>query len=114
MLKSKIHRATLTGANLDYEGSISIDEELLKHSGIRSYEQVHVVNVNNGNRLVTYAISAKAGSGEIALNGAAARLGMPGDIVIIIAYCTIDVCETGQYAPKIVLVDSKNRIKKAE
>jgi len=113
MLKSKIHRATLTGANLDYEGSISIDEELLKQSGIRSYEQVHVVNVNNGTRLVTYAISAKAGSGEIALNGAAARLGMPGDIVIIIAYCTIDECETGQYAPKIVLVDSKNRMKKA-
>ena len=112
MLKSKIHRAILTGANLDYEGSISIDEELLKESGVRCYEQVHVVNVNNGTRLITYAIAAKAGSGEIALNGAAARLGMPGDIVIIIAYCTIDENDTEKHAPKIVLVDSKNRIKK--
>ena len=114
MLKSKIHRATLTGANLDYEGSISIDELLLKESGIHCHEQVHVVNVANGARLITYAIAAKNGSGEIALNGAAARLGVPGDTVIIIAYCTINENNAGRHQPTIVLVDPTNRIRKVE
>ncbi|MBN1603169.1 MAG: aspartate 1-decarboxylase [Chitinispirillaceae bacterium] len=114
ILKSKIHRATLTGANLDYEGSISIDEELLRVSGIYCNEQVHVVNVNNGTRLITYVIPAKSGSGEIALNGAAARLGMPGDIVIIIAYCNIDEDEAERHVPRIVLVDSENHVRNEE
>jgi len=108
MLKSKIHRATLTGTNLGYEGSISIDEELMNESGICSNEQVHVVNITNGARLITYVIAAKAGSGEIALNGAAARMGVPGDIVIIIAYCTMDESECRRHVPKIVMVDSSN------
>ena len=112
MLKSKIHRATLTGANPAYEGSISIDEKLLQESGIRNFEQVHVVNVTNGARLVTYVITAEFGSGEIALNGAAARLGIPGDIVIIIAYCTIDESTCEKHVPQIVLVDSDNHITK--
>ena len=95
-------------------GSISIDELLLKESGIRCHEQVHVVNVANGARLITYAIAAKNSSGEIALNGAAARLGMPGDIVIIITYCTIDESKAERHVPRVVPVDGNNRLRKVE
>jgi aspartate 1-decarboxylase len=112
MCKSKIHRATLTDANLHYEGSITIDSDLLKAADIIPYEKVQVVNVNNGNRLETYAIEGKGGSGEVCLNGAAARLGSRGDVVIIISYATVDDIEAREWEPKKVLVDSKNRMLK--
>ena len=110
MMKSKIHRGVITGAELDYEGSISIDRRLLDAAGIFPYEKVQVVNLNNGERFDTYAIDAGAGSGEICLNGPAARLGQKGDLVIIIAYCTLDRGEISQHTPKIIKVDQQNRI----
>jgi aspartate 1-decarboxylase len=108
MLKSKIHRATVTDANLNYEGSITIDRKLMKAADILPYEQVHVVDVNNGNRLVTYAIEGE--SGEICLNGAAARLATKGDIVIILSYTNVEEAELQDYHPRLVYVDSKNEI----
>ena len=108
MLKSKIHRATVTDANLNYEGSITIDRNLMKAADILPYEQVHVVDVNNGNRLVTYAIEGE--SGEICLNGAAARLVNKGDIVIILSYTNVEDNELKDFHPTLVYVDSKNRI----
>src|SRR4030067_3440502 len=89
MLKSKIHRATVTDANINYEGSITIDSKLMKAADIIPYEQVHVLNVNNGARFTTYAIEGEAGSGDICLNGAAARLGVKGDLVVILTYDNI-------------------------
>ena len=89
ILKSKIHKATLTGTDLDYEGSITIDENLLEKADILPGEQVHVLNINNGQRFVTYAIAAPQGSGTVLLNGPAARLGTVGDKVIIISYCQV-------------------------
>ena len=109
MLKSKIHRATVTEANLDYEGSITIDRTLMEAADIIPFEQVHVVDVNNGSRLVTYAIEGQADSGVICLNGAAARLVSPGDRVIIISYADYETAELEGYAPTIVHVDSANR-----
>jgi len=109
MLKSKIHRAILTGTELHYEGSMAIDQNLLELADILPGEQIHVLNVNTGDRLITYAISAPAGSGTMALHGAAARLGAPGDPVIVIAYCDLDDAEARRHKPRIVLVDSKNR-----
>ena len=109
MLKSKIHRTTLTGAELDYEGSITIDRDLLSKADIRPYEQVHVLNVTNGARLVTYAIAATAGSGDAILNGAAARLGTPGDKVIVLSYCLVDEEEAKRHEPRLVFVDEDNR-----
>ena len=108
MLKSKIHRATVTDANLNYEGSITIDRKLMQAADILPYEQVHVVDVNNGNRLVTYAIEGE--SGEICLNGAAARLVHKGDIVIILAYTNVMENELHDFHPTLVYVDSKNQI----
>lgn len=112
MFKSKIHRATVTDADLNYNGSISIDSELLKASGILPYEQVHVVNINNGARFETYVIEGEAGSGEICLNGAAARLAHPGDLIIIITYSLVPENELDQFEVKTVLVDSQNKIVK--
>lgn len=109
MFKSKIHRATLTGADLDYEGSISIDSDLLEASGILPGEQVHVVNLNNGSRLVTYVIKDEKGSGTIMLNGPAARLGLKGDKVVIIAYCEMDTESAKKYKPTVVKVDENNK-----
>lgn len=109
MLKSKIHRATLTGTDLHYQGSITIDSGLLKKAGILPGEQVHVLNVNTGDRLITYAISAPAGSGTVLLNGPAARQGVAGDPVIIISYCQLDEKEIASHKPVVVLVDDKNR-----
>ena len=109
MLKSKIHRATLTGTELDYEGSITLDEELLERAGILPGEQVHVLNLNTGSRLVTYAITAPRGSGTVLLNGPAARLGAKGDRVIILAYCVVDDADAARHRPTIVLVDRQNR-----
>jgi aspartate 1-decarboxylase len=111
MLKSKIHRARVTDANIDYEGSITIDTKLMKAADIIPYEQVHVLNVNNGARFSTYAIEGREGSGEICLNGAAARLAVKGDIVIILTYTQVPEEELKNYKPKIVHVDAKNQIK---
>ena len=108
MLKSKIHRATVTDANLNYEGSITIDRKLMKAADILPYEQVHVVDVNNGSRLVTYAIEGE--SGEICLNGAAARLVHKSDIVIILSYTNVAENEIQDFHPTLVYVDSKNQI----
>lgn len=109
ILKSKIHRAAITSANLNYEGSISIDPDLLKAANILPYELVHVVNINNGQRFETYTIEGKAGSGEIQLNGAAARLGQVGDLIIILSYCLLPADEAAKFKPTVVKVDSKNK-----
>jgi len=111
MLKSKIHRATLTGTDLDYEGSITIDQNLLEKADMLPGEQVHVLNINNGQRLVTYTISASPESGTVLLNGPAARLGTVGDKVIIISYCQIPADKAKDWKEQIVLVDNKNRPK---
>ena len=111
MLKSKIHRATLTGTELDYEGSITVDQNLLEKADMLPGEQVHVLNINNGKRLVTYTISAPRGSGTVLLNGPAARLGIVGDKVIIISYCQISSDKAKNMKAKIVLLDDKNRPK---
>lgn len=110
MLKSKIHRARVTGANLDYEGSITIDKTLLSTADILSFEQVDVLNVNTGARFTTYAIEGIAGGGQIELNGAAARLGAPGDTVIILAYAGVAAETAAGFLPKLVYVDKNNRI----
>ena len=110
MCKSKIHRATVTDAQLNYVGSITIDEELMEKADILPYEKVHVVNNNNGARLETYVITGERGSGEICLNGAAARLVQPGDIVIIISYSQYSSEELKTFKPKVVFVDKNNKI----
>ena len=110
MLKSKIHRATLTKCFLEYEGSVAIDADLLKTADILPGELVHVLNVNNGKRLVTYAIEAPAGSGTMMLNGPAAREGYKGDILVIITYAEYEESELDRYAAKIVKVDARNRV----
>ena len=109
MLKSKIHRATLTGTDLHYQGSITVDSALLKKADILPNEQVHVLNVSTGDRLITYAIPAPAGSGTVLLNGPAARLGVVGDQVIIISYCEVDETEIRSHKPVVILVDHNNR-----
>ena len=110
MLKSKIHRATLTGTELDYEGSIAIDHDLLEAADMLPGEQVQVLNLNNGARLITYVIDAPAGSGTMLLNGPAARLGVPGDLVIVLSYCAVSEEEAPSLKPTVVHVDEQNRI----
>ena len=110
MLKGKIHRARVTEANIDYEGSITIDQVLMEAADILPYEQVHVLDVNNGARLVTYTIEGERGSGIICINGAAAKLVSKGDIVIIISYCTVSEFEASNLTPKLVYVNSQNAI----
>lgn len=110
MLKSKIHRATVTDANIDYEGSITIDSKLMKAADILSYEKVQVVDLSNGERLETYAIEADSDSGIICLNGAAARLVQKGDKIIIMSYITMDEQQAEKHSPKVVYVDENNRI----
>lgn len=110
VLKSKIHRATVTGADLNYVGSITIDKTLLEAADIVPNEKVQVVNNNNGARFETYVIAGEAGSGTICINGAAARLVQPGDIVIIISYAVLDEKELVEHRPKVVFVDKENRI----
>lgn len=109
MLKSKIHRARVTGLALDYEGSITIDARLLALADIREGEQVQVLNLNTGDRFVTYAIAARPGSGTVVLNGPAARLGAVGDPVIVLAYAGVAEEEARRLKPRIVRVDSRNR-----
>ena len=109
LLKAKIHRATVTQCDLNYEGSISVDAGLLERSGILPHEQVDVLNINNGMRFTTYAIPAPAGSGTIGVNGAAARLAQKGDLVIIVAYARMEEAEAKSYSPRVLLVDGNNR-----
>ena len=110
MLKAKIHRASVTHAELHYEGSCAIDGNLLDASGIREYEQIHIYNVNNGERFSTYAIRADEGSGMISINGAAAHRAQPGDIIIICAYGGYSEAEAEQHEPMLVYVDRANAI----
>jgi aspartate 1-decarboxylase len=110
MCKSKIHRATVTDANLNYVGSITIDEDLMDAADLLPYEQVQIVNNNNGARFETYVIKGKRGTGTICLNGAAARLVQPGDIVIIISYAQLEEKEIPYFEPKIISVNSQNQV----
>jgi aspartate 1-decarboxylase len=109
LLKAKIHRATVTQCDLNYEGSISVDANLLERSGILAHEQVDVLNIANGERFTTYAIPAPAGSGIIGVNGAAARLAQKGDLVIIVAYARMEEAEAKSFSPRVLLVDGNNR-----
>lgn len=109
MLKSKIHRATVTQADLHYVGSVTIDEDLMEAADLLEGEQVTIVDIDNGNRLVTYAITGARGSGVIGINGAAAHLVHPGDLVILIAYGAMEDAQSREYQPRIVFVDADNR-----
>jgi aspartate 1-decarboxylase len=110
MLKSKVHRATVTGSDLNYVGSITMDPELLEAADIREHEQVHVLDIDNGARFETYTIAGAPGSGEITINGAAARLVHTGDKVIVVSYAEYDEAELDSYEPRVVHVDTDNRI----
>lgn len=110
LLKSKIHRATVTRADLHYEGSISIDHDLLDAADIVPYEQVDVYNITQGSRLTTYALPAPRGSGEVGINGAAAHLVSPGDLVIIASYARYDDACVANHVPRVLLVDNRNRV----
>ncbi len=110
MLTSKLHRAQVTDRNTEYEGSVQIDENLMEEVGIASYEQVHIYDINNGNRLITYAIPGKRGSGMISVNGAAARLVERKDRIIIAAYGMINLEKENNYQPRVLLLDEDNRV----
>jgi len=110
LLKSKIHRATVTEADLDYEGSITIDEDLMEAAGIWPHEAVHVWNVTRGTRLETYALKGQRGSGVICINGAAAHLNRPGDKVILATFADMEEAEARDFVPAVVFVDDKNRM----
>ena len=113
MMKAKLHRATVTQADLDYEGSISIDRDLLETAGILPHEQVDVLNITTGVRFTTYAIEAPPGSRTVGVNGAAARLVQKGDKVIVVAYCQIEAEQARNHAPSVVLLDEHNEVKRA-
>ena len=110
VMRSKIHRATVTDADVDYVGSISIDSDLMKAAGIEEWEKVHVLDVTNGSRLETYAIEAPAGSGKICINGAAAHLVHPGDLVILLTFEGIPSDDIQSYSPTIVHVNARNEV----
>jgi len=110
VLKSKIHRATVTDANINYVGSITIDENLMKVANLIEFEKVQVLNINNGERIETYVIKGKKGSGVICLNGAAARKFLKGDIVIIVSYATMDFETAKKFSPSIAFPDNRNKI----
>jgi len=109
MLMGKVHRATVTDANLNYEGSLTLDPELMEAAGMLPYEQVQVLDVDNGSRLTTYLIEGERSSGQVVINGAAARLVAPGDKVIIVAYAEMEDEEARSHTPRVVLVDGSNR-----
>jgi aspartate 1-decarboxylase len=109
LLKSKIHRATVTDAQLHYEGSVTIDQNLMRAANIAEHEQVQIYNVDNGNRLTTYAITGPEGSGTICINGAAAHLVSPGHLIIICSYALFDESEVASFEPRVVHVDAGNR-----
>ncbi|HEY3359647.1 MAG TPA: aspartate 1-decarboxylase [Polyangia bacterium] len=110
LFKSKIHRATVTHADLDYEGSVTLDADLMQAADVLPHEQVHIWNVTRGTRLVTYALEGPAGSGLVCVNGAAAHLAQPGDLVIIATFAEMDAEEAAAHRPTVVLVDGRNRI----
>jgi len=110
VLKSKIHRAAVTDADINYMGSITVDEALMKASNLIEFEKVQVLNINNGERIETYVIKGVRGSGVICLNGAAARKFLPNDLVIIVSYATMDFEEAKNFKPSIAFVDSKNKL----
>ncbi len=110
MLKSKIHRATVTEANLHYAGSLTLDPVLREAANMLPHEEVHVLNINTGARFTTYLIEGERGSGVLCLNGAAARLGQPGDLVIVLTYCQMAAEEAEQHVPTLVHVDANNKI----
>jgi aspartate 1-decarboxylase len=110
VLKSKIHRATVTEADLNYEGSVTIDSELMRAANIVEFEQVHIYDVTNGNRIITYAMVGRPGSGMICINGAAAHKVHPGDLVILATYATLEEAQLADHRPRIVHVDGRNRI----
>src|SRR5882757_4685045 len=110
MMKAKLHRATVTQADLEYEGSISIDADLMEASGILAHEQVDVLNINNGARFTTYAIEAPRGSRTFGVNGAAARLVQKGDRIIVVSYCQMPAEQARNYAPSVALLDEHNEI----
>ncbi len=110
LFKSKIHRATVTHADLEYEGSVTIDEDLMEAAGIWEYEAIHVWNITRGTRLQTYAIKGARGSGIICINGAAAHLNKPGDMVILATFAEVEEAEARAFKPTVVLVDAKNRV----
>ena len=111
LLKAKLHRATVTAADPDYEGSCAIDAELLERAGIVEYEQIHLYNITNGERLVTYAIRAPAGSRQICANGAAAHRMRAGDRIIIAAYASMEAAEAAHFRPRVLILDAANRVK---
>jgi aspartate 1-decarboxylase len=113
LLKSKIHRATVTHADVDYEGSVTLDSHLLEAADILPYEEVHVWNVTRGTRLRTYAMVGEPGSGIVCINGAAAHLAQPGDLVIIATFTQLDDAAARRFKPKVILVDESNRIRKS-
>ena len=110
LLKSKIHRATVTEADLDYIGSLTLDENLMDAANLNEYEKIQVLNITNGNRLETYIIKGDRGSGEVCINGAAAHLVKKGDLVIIASYCKLTELEVANHKPKIIHVNEKNEI----
>ena len=114
MFKSKIHRATVTEANLDYEGSVTVDQDLLDAADILPSEEIHVWDVTNGSRLITYTLAGPRGSGCVCINGAAAHLVRPGDRVILATFARMDEAEARSHTPRIVLVDDQNRIRQAD
>lgn len=114
MFRNKIHRAKVTEANLNYTGSLTLDRDLMDAAGMLPYEQVHVLNINTGDRFVTYIIEGERGSGVVCLNGAAARLGQPGDLIIALTYAQMTPEEAQNFKPTVVLVDEKNRVAKVE
>ena len=114
LFKSKIHRATVTHADLHYEGSVTIDEDLMDAADVCEYEAVHVWNITRGTRLQTYAIKGRRGSGVICINGAAAHLNQPGDLVILATFAEVEEAEARSFQPRVVLVDEHNRITAAD
>jgi len=114
MFKSKIHRATITEANLNYAGSLTLDRDLIDAAGMLLHEQVQVLNINTGDRFTTYIIEGPRGSGVVCLNGAAARLGQPGDLIIAVTYAQMDAEEAKAFVPTVVHVDEKNAITSVE
>ena len=110
LLKSKIHRATVTDANLDYIGSLTLDPMLMEGANLNEYEKIHVLNITNGSRLITYIIKGERGSGEVCINGAAAHLVSKGDLVIVASYCILSENDAKAFKPRIVHVDNQNNI----
>lgn len=108
ILKSKLHNLKVTSTNLNYEGSITLDEELIKISGLYEYEKVHVLNLNNGQRIETYIIKNTKNTGEVCLNGPAARIAVPGDLIIVLSYCFIPISEINKHKPTIIIIDPSN------